>query len=92
MVNAYGLTDQNIKENGKIILLMDQDDIFGVMVANIMECGKTVTFMDMVYFLCQKEINLKDSSQKIKNKAMVHLCGRMVAAFQGGGMMENSMD
>ena len=71
---------------------MDQDGIFGVMAGNIMECGKTATFMDMVYFICQKETDLKDNSQKTKNKAMVHLYGRMEAAFQDGGMIANSTD
>lgn len=42
MVNIIGLTNRNIKEIGKTIILMDLENTNGMMVVNMLAIGNTI--------------------------------------------------
>ena len=66
--HKYGMIRQNMRENGKIINLMDMEYIIFLMEKSMLGNGKIVVKMDLEYFTLMMVENMLDFIKRIKEK------------------------
>jgi len=82
----------NIKDSGKIVNLMDLENIHDQIIELIKVNGKIIKCMEKEYINCKMVDNIKDNIYTIINMDMASINGQMVEYTKAIGKMENSME
>ena len=91
-VSIYGLTEQNTKENGKIMRSVVMDFIDGLMEGDTSDIGKPTLWTNLECIHGQTGGCMRASTRKIKSMVSVCIPGLMVNGMLAGGAGANNTD